>query len=123
MQDQLLEITRLLVENQNDSRLRLREPGIFSGDLLHYPAWIKAFETLIEGRAIKPNERLHFLGKYVAGDAKEAVDGFLLLESEDAYQRAKEMLAIRFGDPYAVAAAYRQKIESWSAIPPTMDTD
>ena len=27
------------------------------------------------------------------------------------------MLAKRFGDPYAVAAAYRQKIESWSKIP------
>lgn len=88
-----------------------------SRDLLQYPVWIKAFETLIEGRGIKPNERLHFLGKYVMGDAKELVDGFLLLDSEDAYLRAKEMLAKRFGDPFAVAASYRQKIESWSKIP------
>jgi len=117
VQDQLLEIARLLAENQSHSRLPLPEPGIFSGDLLQYPVWIKAFETLIESRAIKPSESLHFLGKYVTGDAKEVVDGFLLLESEDAYQRAKEMLAKRFGDSYAVAAVYRQKIESWSKIP------
>ena len=117
VQDQLLEIARLLAENQSHSRLPLPEPGIFNGDLLQYPVWIKAFETLIESRAIKPNERLHFLGKYVTGNAKEVVDGFLLLDSEDAYQKAKEMLAKRFGDPYAVAAAYRQKIESWPKIP------
>ena len=115
VQDQLLEIARLLAENHSHSRLPLPEPGIFSGDLLQYPVWIKAFETLIESRAIKPNERLHFLGKYVTGNAKEVVDGFLLLDSEDAYQKAKDMLARRFGDPYAVAAAYRQKYL------PTMD--
>ena len=57
----------------------------------------------------------------MTGNAKEVVDGFLLLESEDAYQRAKEMLVKRFGDPYAVAAAYRQKIEPWSKYLPTMD--
>ena len=61
MQEQLLQVARLLAENQNNSRLPLPEPGIFSGDLLQYPVWIKAFETLIEGRAIEPNERLHFL--------------------------------------------------------------
>ena len=117
MQDQLLEIARLLAENQSHSLLPLLEPGIFSRDLLQYPIWIKAFETLIESRAIKPNERLRFLGRYVTGNVKEVVDGFLLLDSEDAYQKAKEMLAKRFGDPYAVAAAYRQKMESWPKIP------
>ena len=111
VQDQLLEIARLLAENQSHSRLPLPEPGVFSGDLLQYPVWIKAFETLIESRALKPNERLHFLGKYVTGNAKEVVDGFLLLDSEDAYQKAKDMPAKRFGDPYAVAAAYHQ---NWS---------
>ena len=53
---------------------------------------MKAFESLIEGRAVKLSERLHFLGKYLEGDAKELVDGFILLDSEDAYERAKEML-------------------------------
>ena len=68
MQDQLLEIAGLLAENQSHSRLPLPEPGVFNGDLLQYPIWINAFETLIESKAIKPNERLHFLGKYVTGN-------------------------------------------------------
>ena len=36
----------------------------------------------------------------------EVIDGFLLLDSEDIHQKAKEMLVKRFADPYAVAAAY-----------------
>ena len=53
----------------------------------------------------------------MTGNAKEVIDGFLLLDSEDAYQKAKEMLAKRFDHPYAVAAAYRQNIESWPKVP------
>ena len=117
---QLLEIARLLAENQSQSRLPLPEPGIFSGDLLQYPLWAEAFETLIESHAVKPCERLHFLGKYVKGDAKELVNGFLLLDSEDAYEKAKAMIAKRYGDPFAVADAYRKKIDSWSKSPRMM---
>ncbi|KAK3736569.1 hypothetical protein QZH41_003143 [Actinostola sp. cb2023] len=112
---QLIEIVKTLVENQNYSKLPSPEPGIFSGDLLHYPIWIQAFETLIENKT-RPNERIHVLRKYVAGEAKEAIDGLLLLKSDDAYQKAKEMLSKRFGDPFAIATAYRQKLEYWPKI-------
>ena len=105
VQGQLLDSAKLLAESQNQNRLPVPKPGVFNGNLLQYPIWIKAFETLIESRAIKPVERLHFLGKYVDGKAKELVDGFMFLDSEDAYQKAKEMLAKRFGDPFSVAAA------------------
>ena len=118
VQSKLIEVAKLLAETQNQSRLLLPEPGIFDGDLLQYPVWLKAFKTLIEGRAVKPNERLHFLGNYVKGEAKEVVDSFLLLDSEDAYDKAKEMLKKRFGDPFAVAATCRKKLESWPKIHP-----
>ena len=122
VQSKLIEVAKLLAETQNQSRLPLPEPGIFDGDLLQYPVWVKAFETLIEGRAVRPSERLHFLGRYVKGEAKEVVDSFLLLDSEDAYDKAKEMLKKRFGDPFAVAAACRKKLESWPKIHPNDST-
>ena len=122
VQSKLIEVAKLLAETQNQSRLPLPEPGIFDGDLLQYPVWVKAFETLIEGRAVRPSERLHFLGKYVKGEAKEVVDSFLLLDSEDAYDKAKEMLKKRFGDPFAVAATCRKKLESWPKIHPNDST-
>ena len=118
VQLKLIEVAKLLAETQNQSRLPLPEPGIFDGDLLQYPVWVKALETLIEGRAVRPCERLHFLGRYVKGEAKEVVDSFLLLDSEDAYDKAKEMLKKRFGDPFAVAATCRKKLESWPKIHP-----
>ncbi|CAB4032133.1 Hypothetical predicted protein [Paramuricea clavata] len=101
-----LDVISKLLEVQNQNRLPLPEPGIFNGDPLQFPIWLKAFETLIEGRAINPAERLHFLGKYVTGEAKELIKGFMLLDGEDAYQKAKEMLSKRFGDSFAVAAAF-----------------
>ena len=122
IQSKLIEVAKLLAETQNQSRLPLPEPGIFDGDLLQYPVWLKAFETLIEGRAVRPSERLHFLGNYVKGEAKEVVDSFLLLDSEDAYDKAKEMLKKRFGDPFAVAATCRKKLESWPKIHPHDNT-
>ena len=122
VQSKLIEVAKLLAETQNQSRLPLPEPGIFDGDLLQYPVWVKAFETLIEGRAVRPSERPHFLGRYVKGEAKEVVDSFLLLDSEDAYDKAKEMLKKRFGDPFAVAATCRKKLESWPKIHPSDST-
>jgi hypothetical protein len=110
-------ITKLL-ETQNQNRLPLPAPGIFNGDPLKYPIWLRAFETLVESRAVNPAERLHFLGKYVAGEAKEVIEGFMLLDGEDAYQRAKEMLGKRYGDPFAVACAFRKKLEAWPVIAP-----
>ena len=88
------------------NHLPLPEPGIFSGDLLQYPIWTIAFETLVESRAINPAKRLHFLGKYVSGEAKELVNGFILLDGEDAYKKAKEMLVKRFGDPFTIATGF-----------------
>ena len=59
---------------------------------------ILCIETLVECRAVSPAERLHFLGKYVSGEAKNVVSRFRLLDSEEAYNKAKEMLAKRFGE-------------------------
>ena len=59
---------------------------------------MKAFETLIESQVIEPTETHHVNRKYIDGEAKEVVDGYMFLDSEDTYQRVKEMLTKRFGD-------------------------
>ena len=114
---QLLAISKLL-EVQNQNRLPIPEPVVFNGDPLHYPTWVKAFETLIEGRAVNAAEKLHFLGKYVSGEAKEVVNGFMPMDGDDAYQKSKEMLAKRFGDPFIVATAFRKRLDEWKPIAP-----
>ena len=47
IQSQLTAITKLL-EIKSQNRLPLPEPGIFSGDHLKYPTWIRAFESFVE---------------------------------------------------------------------------
>ena len=97
-------------------RLPPPEPGIFAGDPLHYPGWKGAFCTLIERRGIPSSEKLHYLKRYLGGAAKEAVEGYLLLSSPDAYEEAKELLEKRYGDPFVIAGAFRDKLESWPKI-------
>lgn len=56
------------------------------------------------------------------GEAKEVSNSFLLLESEDAYDKAKEMLKKRFGDPFAVATTCSKKLELWPKVHPNDGT-
>ena len=118
LQVQLQTISRLL-EIQNQNRLPLPEPGIFTGDPLKYPVWVKAFETQIESRAINSAEILHFLGKYVSGEAKSVVEGFMLLDGDDAYEKAKKQLSKRFGNSFAVASAFRKRLDGWAQVAPS----
>ena len=117
VQTQLTTISKLL-EIKNQSRLPLPEPGVFSGDPLQYPVWAKAFETLIESRAINSAEKLHYLGKYVSGEAKAIVEGFMSLDGDDTYERAKKQLSKRFGNSFAVASAFRKRLDEWPQVAP-----
>ena len=71
-------LVQTLCKQLNLSRLPAPEPGVFTGNPLHYPSWKKAFDTLISTRAIPDEERLHYLKKYLGGDAKSCVEGFFL---------------------------------------------
>ena len=52
----------------------------------------------------------------------EAISGFLLLETSDAYKQAKKILSDRYGNLFLVAEAYRKKINEWPKIPPNDGT-
>ena len=84
LQTHLIALTKL-VESHAQSPLPLPKPEVFNGDPLKFPIWLKAFETLIETRATNSTEQLHFLGRYVGGEAKEVIDGYMLMDGEDAY--------------------------------------
>lgn len=93
VKDSLSRLANVLSQRRLQDTLPLPEPEIFSGDLLHYPVWLKSFETIIEGQTDEGLQRLYYLGKYTAGEPKEAVSGPLLLETEDAYKKARKILS------------------------------
>ena len=106
----------VLAEQHMTAKLPVLEPSVYRGNVEEFPMWLKAFETYIEHRTTSPIERLHFLGRYTAGEAKTAILGLLHLRTEEAYQQAKSRLRDRFGNDFIVSNAYRMKIRSWPAI-------
>ena len=61
---------------------------------------------------------MHVESRYVGGEAKELIKGFMLMDGEDAYNISKQMLVKHYGDSFAVAAAFREKLETWPHIQP-----
>ena len=114
----LLSLVKSLTDQVNLGRLPAPEPSIFTGDPLKYPGWKVDFTTLIEQRKIPSAERIHYLKKYLGGTAKEAVENFFLISSDNAYDEAKKLLDERFGDAYIVGNAFRDKLEKWPKIAP-----
>ena len=105
-----------LINNMSLNNLPRPEPPVFNGDPLTYPDWESAFNTLIDKRPIPEEEKVFYLRKYVSGKAKESIEGYLMINSAVAYQRARETLKSRYGNPFAVANAFRNKLSSWSSI-------
>ena len=92
------------------------EPEIFSGSRVDFPLWLKSFESLIERNTISPTERLYFLSKYTAGEAKETIKGYFMQDTEYAYIDAKRHLQTRYGDKYSAAETFKEKLHSWPVV-------
>ena len=60
-------------------RLPVPEPDVFSGDPLEFTSWFNSFNTLIRSSSIPDAKCILYLNKYLSGDAKECVKGYLLL--------------------------------------------
>ena len=105
-----------LFAEQRRGRLPALEPEIFQGSVDKFHSWMKAFESFIESRTSSPAERLHYLSRYTGGEARTVIEGFFLLRTSDAYDRAKQKLYDRFGNDFIVASAYRKKLKEWPMI-------
>ena len=100
-------------KGNHDGGLPRKEPPVFKGDILEYPSWKNSYELLVEERYPKTIDRIYYLGRYTAGEAKEAVKGLLLLNSDISYAKAKHVLEERYGNKLRLARLFRQKIAEW----------
>ena len=90
------------------SRLPVPEPEVFLGDPLQYFSWENSFQTLITTRGVPENERIYYLRKYVSGDAKQFIDGFLSLCTPEAYEESLLMLKERYGSDFVMANSLKK---------------
>lgn len=115
-QDDTGGLVKVLAEAISANRLPIPEPTVFTGDPLKFRHWKSSFQTLIERKNIPTTEKLFFLQKYVGGGAKEAIEGYFMSDSDNAYQSAWDLLHERFGKPFVIAKAFRDKLHSWPKI-------
>ena len=109
-------IVTAISESFSASRLPTPEPTIFSGEPIKYPDWKSSFHAIIHRKSLSSIDKLYYLKRYVSGPAKEAISGLFLQNSPEAYERAWKILDERFGHPFVVAKAYRDKLQRWPRI-------
>lgn len=110
------DLVKAFAESLSVSRLPVPEPTIFSGDPIRYNDWKISFQTLIDRKNIPVEEKTYYLRKYVSGPAKKAIEGYFPLGTESAYNAAWSVLEERYGNPFLVAKAYRDKLDAWPKI-------
>ena len=114
MNMQVLEALKHLVQS---SRMPLSEPTVFSGDPLDYALWRNEINAFVDRDTVSAAEKIHCLKKYTAGPARECIDGYLAVFTNDSYLAARNMLDTRFGNRFVVTFAFRDKLENWPKIP------
>lgn len=114
IQEENAEIQKTQVELLRRMTVPVPKPPVFDGNILEYPKWENAFDALIEDQVVRPNYKLYYLGEYTRGAAQKTISGLLGLRTEDAYKRARKTLKERFGDPFRIYEAYRDKLRNWT---------
>ena len=89
---------------------------VFEGDPLQYPVWKSAFNALVDSRPLAADIKLNMLNQYVTGKPKQVVEHYLLIGTEDAYQKARSVLQERYGNCNVVSTAFINKLEKWPKI-------
>ena len=92
------EISEMILAQQVRSLLPAHKPTMVSGDVMKYPVFTTAFETLIESKVESPIERLYFLSQYTNGRAEELLKGCLQRKTVTSYDEARKVLIKHLGN-------------------------
>lgn len=98
------------------NRLPMPEPSVFSGDPIQFIEWKASFTSLIDKKNIASADKLHYLKKYVAGPARRTLDGIFYRNDDEAYNDAWNRLHKRYGQPFVIQKAFREKLTNWPKI-------
>jgi hypothetical protein len=89
----------------------------FDGDCLKYYAFIKSFDNLIAKSHLDDAAKLNRLCQCCIKDAKRVVETCLLIENPTVgFQRARNLLADRYGNPYKISQSWISKIMDFKPI-------
>lgn len=109
-------ITELLVKQQKQSQLPVKDIPVFRGDALQYKSFSRAFEHSIEQKTDNDQDRLYFLEQFTAGEPQELVRSCAHMPPSKGYYEAKRLLHKHYGDELQIASAYIDKALKWPQI-------
>ncbi|RXN10003.1 hypothetical protein ROHU_031096 [Labeo rohita] len=109
-------LAQAIADSLSTHRLPVPEPTIFAGDPLKFIDWKMSFMALIDRKPLPPGEKMFYLKNYLVGEARKAVEGYFYRNSEDAYQGAWKVLQDRYGNPFILQRAFRDKLIRWPKI-------
>ena len=118
------ELSQMIVTQQARSLLPSHEPPTFSGDVMSYPAFIVAFDTLIESKVdsikILVSAFIFWISTPVGRQRnwQRAVYRWRV----ETRSKTRRLFKKHFGDPYKIASAYIAKLTSWPAVRPNDGT-
>ncbi|KAL0150819.1 hypothetical protein M9458_051514 [Cirrhinus mrigala] len=110
------EIIEMFVRQQNVSHLPPRDIPIFSGNLMEYRTFVRAFEHAIDNKTENARDKLYYLEQYTGGEAKDLVRSCVHMEPNKGYKKAWDLLHKEFGDELKIASAYIDKMLNWAQI-------
>ena len=109
-------VMKEFVSQQQRNSLPRRRVPVFSGNLLDYCTFIRAFETVIETREPDYAGRLYYLEQHTAGIPQELIRSCLYMEAEAGYLKARKLLESNFGQKHKIAMAYVDKVTNGAVI-------
>ncbi|XDV25914.1 hypothetical protein PO909_029740 [Leuciscus waleckii] len=100
------------------SKLPMPEPPVFVGDPIHFIEFKQSFAALIDKKTVSSADKMFYLKKYESGPARKALEGTFFRTDDEAYQDAWGRLNNRYGQPFVIQKAFRERLASWSKIHP-----
>ncbi|PIK33816.1 hypothetical protein BSL78_29367 [Apostichopus japonicus] len=109
-------LAQALTSAMDRSRLPVPTPKAFSGNPIEFVTFKRSFKTLIENKGTRAEEKIYYLQQYVTGEARESIAGCFYGSNESDYQRAWETLEKRYGHPFKVQEAFRDRLDKWPKV-------
>ncbi len=113
-----------MIQNEVNKRLIISSQlpkisvPVFNGDPLQYPLWRNSFSALIDNQPLDATTKLNYLNQYVSGKLKQLVEHYMLIGTDVAYVKARDVLAERYGNSSVVSTAFINKLRQWPKISP-----
>ena len=100
------------------SKLPTFEPIVFKGDSLKFTEGSTIFKALIEKCRLNSAYKLFYLKKCISGETLLAQEGIFYQKDEETYTQVWDIQHKRYGQPFVIQRAFREKLNSWPKIEP-----